>query len=167
MKRIRINKFLAYVLVLIFLVLIGYYLLGYVSSYIGWYGYNKGTYRVATSDIHESKERGVFVKELNFSVDSFSGSLGNFIPYIEKGFRYGKHSSKVTDSLVNTNYPYQLSFAYRPTYELTITIKKEDLVKFDSSNNVWGYLKSPYLKDTITLEIRGENIRNGIIKVWE
>ncbi|MBX3252492.1 MAG: hypothetical protein KF862_00015 [Chitinophagaceae bacterium] len=167
MRKTTIKMIGRYLAIIIFFAVAGYYLLGYISSYIGWYGYKKGTYRVSTLNINESKKRGVFVKELNFSIHNFNGSLESFSPYIEKGFKYGRHSSQVTDSLKNSEYPYQLSFPYRPTPQITVTIKKEDLIKFDSSDNVWGYLKYPFLKDTIILEIRGENVRNGTIKVWE
>ncbi len=85
---------------------VGYYILGFASSYIGWYGYKKWKYRVGTSSIEESRKRGVFEKELNFQVDSFAGSLGDFKPYIERGFRYGNHSSKETVPIANSLYPY-------------------------------------------------------------
>lgn len=60
----------------------GYFALGYLSSYVGWYGYRKWEHRKGTSNIDDAKKRSVFVKELKFEVDSFSGSLGDFRPYI-------------------------------------------------------------------------------------
>lgn len=103
---------------------------------------------------------------MNYRIDSFSGILTDFKPFIEKGFKWGYHSSKETVPLETTNYPYQLSFNSRPRQEITITIREDQLEKFDSSNAVWGYLKQPVLPDTVILEIRGENIQSGIIKVW-
>ena len=114
----------------------------------------------------ESKKRGVFVKELNYKIDSFNGVLESFHPYIEKGFKFGYHSSEDTRELTNSKYPYQLSFDSRPTEAITILIRPGDLKKFDSANLTRGYLIYPNLKDTIVLEIHGENIKSGIIKVW-
>lgn len=143
-----------------------YLAIGYSSSFFGWYGYKKWENRASTLSIEESKERGVFVKELDYKIDSFSGALKNFKPYIEKGFKYGYHSSKETRDLINSQYPYQLSFNYRPTENVTILIRSDELKKFDSSNNSWGYLKYPNLKDTIILDIGGDGIHSGNVKVW-
>lgn len=117
--------------------------LGYVSSLLGRYGYKKWKHRASTQSIEESKARGVFIREVHYRVDSFNGPLGKFKPYIEQGLRYGRHSSKQTMPLELTSYPYQLSFSYRPMGNVTILIKSEDLKKFDSANNSWGYLRSP------------------------
>lgn len=160
------KKLFKVLMVVILFFILGYFILGYTSTFIGWYGYKKWKNRASTLSIEESKKRGVFVMELNYKIDSFSGVLKNFRPYIEKGFRYGYRSSRETRELVNSQYPYQLSFNYRPTEKITILIKPEELKKFDSANNSWGYLKSPYLSDTIILDIGGENIRSGLIKVW-
>ena len=146
---------------------IGYFVLGYLSSYFGWYGYKKWQYRVATSDINESKKRGVFVKELHFQIDSFKGDVHNFLPYIERGFKYGHHSSDETVFLQNSNYPYQLSFNFQTSAKMGLFIKESELKKFDSSNINRGYLKDPDLRDTIVINIIGENIHSGIIKVWQ
>lgn len=144
----------------------GYFILGYISSFVGWYGYKKWRYRVATQSVSESQRRNVFVKSLHYRVDNFSGNLPDFQPYIEKGFKYGRHSSEETKELEKTNFPYQLSFNYRPTENITVFIRKTELEKFDSSNKSWGYLKEPMLNDTVTLEIHGEGISSGVIKVW-
>lgn len=146
---------------------LGFLALGYISSFVGWYGYKKWRYRVSTSDIENSKKRGVFVKELNYQIDSFSGTINNFKPYIEKGFKFGLHSSDETVPLKNTDFPYQLGFNNRPSNEIFISIRKDQLIKFDSANACWGYLKQPQLKDTIILIIDGENIHSGIVKVWQ
>ncbi|MEJ7740171.1 MAG: hypothetical protein WKF97_22345 [Chitinophagaceae bacterium] len=152
--------------IVLILFVLGYISLGYISSFFGWYGYKKWEHRAATLSIEESQKRGVFVLELHYKIDSFTGDLNNFRPYIEKGFKYGYHSSQETRQLTNSQYPYQLSFNYRPTQDITILIRPGELNKFDSANNSWGYLKSPYLKDTIILDIGGENISPGLIKVW-
>ena len=140
--------------------------LGYLSSYIGWYGYKKWTYRVGTSDINESKKREVFVNELNYQIEGYIGNSYAFTLYIEKGFKYGHNSSEVTVPLINTDYPYQISFSYIKGHDFGVVIPKEELAKFDSSNASWGYLKLPRLKDTITIKLFGENNRKGTIKIW-
>lgn len=160
-------KYLRLLLVGVVILVLVYFILGYASSYVGWYGYKKWKYRVATSDIDESKRRGVFVKELHFQIDSFSTTIEGFIPYIEKGFKYGRHSSEVTELLTNSNYPYQLSFNFRSSQKMGLMINEDQLMKFDSSGKVRGFLKQPFLKDTIVVQIIGEKIRSGIIKVWE
>lgn len=138
-----------------------------MSSYLGWYGYEKWMYRVGSDSIEEAKQRGVFVKELNFQVEGYSGELHGFTPFIEKGYRYGYHISEETVPLTNSNYPYQLSFQYKRNKGFGVLVIKDDLNKFDSSGAVWGYLKEPNLTDTITLEIGGEGISRGArIKVW-
>ncbi|MGI8637936.1 MAG: hypothetical protein ACR2KZ_21265, partial [Segetibacter sp.] len=86
--------------------------------------------------------------------------------YIERGFKYKRHSYKETQSLTKNNFPYQLSFNYKPNQNLTIFIRESELNKFDSSNANWGYLKKPELSDTIILGIGGENVKSGLIKVW-
>jgi hypothetical protein len=159
-----------YVLILVLTglacVALGYFALGYLSSYVGWYGYKKWECRRGTHDINESKKRGVFIRELQFKIDSFEGDIGGFRPYIERGFKYGLHSSKETIPLKNSNYPYQLSFNFKASSKLSFFIKDSELKKFDSANIVRGYLEHPYLKDTIEINLNGENIHSGIIKVW-
>ena len=135
-------KSMAYISIVLVILIVGYFILGYVSSYIGWYGYKKWTNRVSAQ------------------------SLDGFCPYIEKGFKYGYHSSKETRELKNTQFPYQLSFNHRPAPNITVLIRSEDLKKFDSTKSSWGYLRKPTLSDTIVLEIRGEGVQTGIIKVW-
>jgi hypothetical protein len=160
------RKTLKVIIFALLTIVAGYYILGYASSFVGWYGYQKWKYRVHTKSIADAKRRKVFVQALHYKVDSFSGSLGDFAPYIEKGFKYGYHSSEDTRALTNTQFPYQLSFNYRPTKDITVTIRHEDLKKFDSANSSWGFLRKPALNDTIILQIRGKDIRTGTIKVW-
>ncbi len=151
----------------IMVIVAGYFALGYLSSYVGWYGYKKWQYRVATTSIEDSKKRGVFVKELKFTVDSFSGSIGDFRPYIEKGFKYGHHSSEKTESLTGSNYPYQLSFNFNSSSKMGLLIRESELKKFDSFSMTKGYLKIPSLSDSIIVDIIGENIHSGIIKIYQ
>jgi len=160
------NKLFKLLLIVIIVCVSGYFIVGYFSSYIGWYGYKKWKYRVATADIQESKERGVFIKELHFQVDSFSGKLENFKPYIERGFKYGVHSSKETIPLVGSDFPYQLCFSIRTSEKIGLLIQKDQLQKFDSSGAIRGYLRDPKLNDTVIVNIVGKDIHSGVIKIW-
>lgn len=144
-----------------------YVILGYFSSYVGWEGYKKWQYRVTTSDIEESKRRGVFVRELSFEIENYPGTLENFKPYIERGFKYGRHSSEETTPLTGSAHPYQLSFNFRTSTEVGLLIPPEELKKFDSSNRTKGYLTSPNLRDTIIVNLVGEYGHSGIVKVWQ
>jgi hypothetical protein len=89
-------------------------------------------------------------------------------PYIEYGFRYGKKSFKETKVIENTKFPFQLSFNNKPAIKTTIRIRENQLLKFDSCDASWGFLKKAELPDTIILDINieGEKIQTGFIKVW-
>ena len=89
-----------------------------------------------------------------------------FKPYIEKVFRYGYHSMEDTRIDTYTKYPYNLSYERNKKDSVILNIFPEDKEKLDSSDAVWGYLKQPYLKDTIRIEIEGAAKQKGIIKVW-
>jgi hypothetical protein len=162
-KRIVFLKYFKIVM----LITAGLLALGILNSYFGWYAYEKWKYRVSTISIDDSKRRGVFIKELHFEIDSFPDTIENFHAYIERGFHYGHQSEDQTTPLLNSNYPYQLSFNFHATSKLGIYIRDSELKKFDSSNVNRGYLKSPNLKDTIIFYLGGENVSSGIIKVWE
>ncbi|RYE50676.1 MAG: hypothetical protein EOP48_19365 [Sphingobacteriales bacterium] len=161
------KKVIKYTIISIIILVAAYLFLGYFSSYVGWYGYEKWKYRVGSVDIAEAKQRGVFVKDLHFSVEGYSGDLYGFTPFISKGYRYGYHTSKETIALTDSKFPYDLSFQYKRNQKFGVLILKSELNKFDSSDSVWGYMEKPFLPDTIVLEIGGENIpKNARIKVW-
>ena len=128
-------------------------------------------YRVHSNNIEEAKIRNIFVKSLHYRVDSFQLKLDSIDPYIEMGFKFGRHTMNETNIIVGSKYPYQLSFNTKPkTWINNISIRRNELKKFDSSDGFccWGYLKEPHLKDTITLDIYSDSLKiNGIIKVWE
>jgi hypothetical protein len=144
-----------------------YFILGYLSSYVGWEGYKKWEYRVATAEMQESKRRGVFVKELNFVVEHYPDTLKDFKPYIERGFKYGRHSSEETTPLTGSGYRYQLSFNFKTSKNVGLLIMPDELKKFNSCDAATGYLASPRLKDTIIVNLVGEYGDSGIVKVWE
>lgn len=144
-----------------------YYGFGIFSSAVGWYGYQKWKYRVDTGDIEKSKQRKVFVKDLNYKIIDSSNLKGfHFRPYIEKGFRYGYHSMEETRIDTYTKYPYNLIYDRNKEDSIVLNIFPEDKEKMDSSDVVWGYLKQPYLKDTVRIKIEGMGKQKGIIKVW-
>ncbi len=143
-----------------------YFVVWFFSIYIGWYAREPWKYRMATKNIDDAKKRSVFIRKLNYKVVDFPDTITTFQPYIERGFKYGEHSFTETVPLENTDYPYQLSFNSTPKPGFGIFIRKDQLQKFDSSNASWGYLKHPFLPDTITLDIMGENVKSGLIKVW-
>ena len=138
----------------------------YISNYIGYYGsWRKRTF---STDIADSKRRGVFAKELNYKIDSSFGDIGNFRPFIEKGFYYGYHSINETRPLIGSEYPYQLYFQNNQYPDIQFFISDSDLIKFDSANLCWGYLRTPHLKDTVTLDIIWEKLnKRSTIKVWD
>jgi hypothetical protein len=145
-----------------------FYGFGYINSYLGWYSHNHYKHRKGSTDIQESKKRGVFVKELNYEIVGYPDDLNGFKPFIEKAFTWGYHSSEETVLWTNTKYPYRLMFNYRPTKEVTVFVSPEDVKKFDSTSGSWGFMKEPKVPDTIILTIGGENIPrdSAFIKVW-
>lgn len=130
---------------------------------------DKTKYRVGTRDIDDAVKRGVFVKQLKYSVIGDSNSvIPGFVPFIQRGYKYDPNSINETVLLKGSNYPYQLSFNPNPNNDIYIYITKSDLLKFDSTDAVWGYLSAPHLHDTILLDlIDTRSKKNKIIKVWE
>lgn len=158
-------------LILLLFIGLAVLILFYFSNKIGWYGYKKWEYRVQSKSIAESKQRNVFVKELNFMIDSTNLNKDfEFRPFIERGFKRGKHTSQETNPIKFSKFPFNFSYNQPKEGSIGIFIIKEDLNKFDSANLTWGYLREPYLKDTITLEIIGEDSIGtemyGKIKIW-
>ncbi len=83
--------------------------MGYLNSYIGYYGYNKHLYRRFSHTIEESKLRGVFVKEITFITEPDSLAIQHV--FIERGYRWGSSYKKTRDLDPNGRaaaYPYQV-----------------------------------------------------------
>jgi hypothetical protein len=155
------KKLAFYFLGFFLLIVIGFFALGYLSSWVGWYGYEKWKDRKYSDNISESKKRGVFVKELHYQIENHSGREFPFEVFLEKAYKYGRHTSEETVVEVNSNFPFQISFPYRPTDSIAIRVKEGQHAKFDSS----GFsFRQAQLSDTIVLEILGRDA--GIIKVW-
>lgn len=166
----EVSKLFASIIFAVIIVGIGYFIFMGISNYVGWYGYEKWKYRVGTDSIENSKKRNVFVKELNYKIiDGKNLNDFKFTPYIERAFRYGKHSSRETVIDKYTKFPYNLSYERNKNDSIALDIINKE--KLDSSNVVWGYLKNPSLKDTIIIKIEGAKDKNneeksGIIKIW-
>lgn len=157
------NQTIKYIFITVFILLIAFLGIGYLSSYIGWYGYKKWELRKHSNSINESITRNTFIKKLNYKIYDFDGIPFKFEPFIEKGFKWGHNTSEQTILLTESEFPYQLSYNYRPNKEITILMRDDQFKKFDSLG--WA-LTNPQLPDTIILKIGGEGIKSGIIKVW-
>jgi len=109
------KQIIKYLLIFFFILLIIYYGIGYLSSYVGWTAQEPWKYRKHSTSISESISRGMFVKKLNYRIDSFYEVPFKFEPFIEKGFKWGHHTSDETVPLNGSLFPYQLSYNYRPS----------------------------------------------------
>lgn len=157
------NKYFKIIILVFIMSFIIFWAIGYISSYIGWYGYEKWKDRKHSVSVEESISRNVFVKRMMYKIENYSGDHFEFEPFIERGFKWGHNTSKETILLTTSEFPYQLSYNYRPTKEITLLILEGQSYKFDSANR---YLKKPILSDTILLMIGGKNNTSGVIKVW-
>jgi hypothetical protein len=152
-------------LIVALIAVVAYFGFGYINSYFGWYSHQHWKQRKGSMDINDARKRGVFVKELDYKVEGYSGDLYGFKPFIEKAYTWGYHTSEQTVPWTNTNYPYQISFSYARSSNFGVLLTNEGDAQVDSSGR---YLKSPYLNDTMILEIGGEGVPRGArIKVWE
>lgn len=161
-------KKIFYTFILLFVILL---FLIIANTYFGWYGYKKWEPRRSTfGKVEESKNRGVFVKKISYKKEKKDNI--EFDLYIEKGFRYGIHSSSDTRIIEDSEYLYQLP---KP-----IDVLPDDIAfvilnstSFDSIFNHNILLEKPQIKDTIIIELRKfDTIRrkwNSInsIKAWE
>ena len=162
------KKILKPTLIIVLIILSIYYGFGYINSYFGWYSHEHYKYRKSSTDIADSKRRVVFIKELNYKVEGYSGNLYGFKPFIEKAYTWGYNTSEETKPWTNTIYPYQVAFSYQSSSNFGVLATDETHSKFDSSIASLIYLKQPKLTDTIVLEIAGEHVPKGaLIKVFE
>ena len=132
--------------------------LSLINNYFGWYAYKKWTHRGGTTSISESKQRNVFIKQLEYKITD-SENLYNFKfkPYFEKGFKYGVHTSDETRVIKFSSFPINLSFERNKNDSISLNIINKE--KADSSDVVWTFFKNPKLKDTIRIEIDGARIK--------
>lgn len=117
-----------------------------------------------------SKSRNVFVKTLHYKiVEAENLHDFKFTPYLEKGFKFGLHTSEETNIVMNSQFPFNLSYDRNKKDSIALNIL--NMEKADSSDVVWAYFKKPKLNDTIIIEIDGAENKNGKfisgkIKVW-
>jgi hypothetical protein len=156
-------KYLIISIVGLLIVILGFMAL---NTYFGWYAYEHWKYRKASTNLQESIKRGVFVRSLQYKIIGTDSIPFKFEPFIEKAFTWGFYTSDSTVAWKNTNYPYQFKYQKQPYYGAGIFMEQSEREKFDSSNYSWGYLKYPYLKDTITLIFSDSTRKKTIIKVW-
>lgn len=162
-KKINRKGFIIIISLVVFICII----LIYLSSAIGWYGYEKWKHRRSSfGNKTESIQRKVFVKELQYSSNV---KLDSFNIYVEKGFKYGYHNENDTRLIEKGNFPYQISFT--ETVGLNIinyyVLNKE---KYDSISGTTIYLKNKYLSDTLLIGINKYTTKwdsIGYIKVWD
>ena len=149
-------------------------------------GYKVGGQRGYSKSVEESKERGVFVKELSYKIIPDTLQLDREVVFfIEEGFRYGSGSIFVTDTLIDKTYPYQLIFSrcrracrtfkscnYNCDTErnstkdtiVSISLEKNSAERLELANN--------FIRDTITYDILYNIFPSykvdtiGKIKVW-
>lgn len=142
----------------------------YLWSFLGGISYKVGNQRGYSKSLIESKNRGVFVKELSYKFVPNQLKIQGFSVYIEKGFRYGENNIYETNNLEKDEYPYQLTFNYKKD------IKELNDTVVSYQNDIYslqGYqsLKAVNLEDTLILNITYyrdlfEVDSLGVIKVW-
>jgi len=138
-----------------------------ISNFVGWNGYKMWENRSKTNTIVDSKKRKVFVKELNYKIlDSTNLGEFHFKPYLERGYRVGRYSYHETKIITNTDYPYNICFERNLKNSIAVYYSDNSKKKLDSFDGYWGYLKNPYIKDTLYLILDGEKIDQKRIKIW-
>ncbi|WP_336518614.1 hypothetical protein [Pollutibacter soli] len=148
------------------IIICSYLTIGYASSYIGWYGYKKWQHRKRSASILESKERNVFLTQLRYSVEG-DIKMNNLEVYMEKGFYYGKHTSKVTDTSHRENFPYQITFRNPDDKRLFIFIPEEEFSRYDSCASHSIFLKIQEFTDTLELHVLDSAGTSATIKAWK
>lgn len=96
-------------------VIVLYMGIGYVNSYVGYYGYEKDKYRRFSKSKEESLNRKVFIKNLNYSIDSVN--IDNI--FLERAYKWGSSSQETyplteKDTFKNNNPldPYQIVISF-------------------------------------------------------
>jgi len=153
------KSFIKYLFIISLLLIIFYFLVGYVSSYIGYFVYNKHNIRRYTSSLIESKERNVFVKKLNYSICN-DIEIKNV--FIEKGFRWGSSDKKTKVFKDSLNFPYQIIFDYKEKQGkyLVYIPDNRKLIKNKSINDTLQF--KIYLRD-----FDNKLVKEVFIKIWE
>jgi hypothetical protein len=168
------RKLLIITTFILFLGILLYLGLGYFSSYVGYYGYNKDKIRRFSESIKESESRAMFIKSLNFSVypDSFIINSA----FIEKGYKWGSSSNETRE--LNQKDTVEGNWIDMP-YQVVVSFPNEQfngIIRLGSMNTQLYYkpyfpLKVQSIKDTVYFHLiysshSGKGF-GGIVKVWE
>jgi hypothetical protein len=160
-----VKRLLIPVASLVILSLTAFIFLGYLSSSIGYYGYNKDKYRRYSRSKKESLQREVFIKELNFEVESVNVDA----VFIEKAFKWGD-SSKETELLKLSDTVYEENYPNSP-YQIIIDYQKvqKNYNVFIPDNSI--VLNKSSLEDTIKTEVyirdsRHNLLKKEVLKIW-
>lgn len=156
-------------IVLIISIIIILLFLGYLNSYVGYYGYNKDTIRRYSKSLSESKERETFIKEVNFLVEPDTLEIKEV--FIEKGFYWGSSSEETrflneNDTIESNqaNLQYQVVGTYDKVQE------NGEMAVFSGGDYNKYSPHIPIVKteinDTLTFKVILNNKYSGVIKVW-
>ncbi|MCB9234794.1 MAG: hypothetical protein H6581_24285 [Bacteroidia bacterium] len=152
MKFSNPKKALLPFLVLLAICLIVYFSLGYLNSYLGYYGYDKDQFRRFSASKKESLERGVFVRDLAYHDKS---KIVREV-FIEKGFKWG-NSSRTTRDLAPADslhgcfpfLPFQVVIAFNKRNKDSLFFIPESIIYIPDSILPETLLKDIYVRDTL------------------
>lgn len=152
-------KLIKYLFLIGFIIVVIYFLLGYLNSYVGYYGYNKHKVRRYSSSLIESKQRNVFVRKLSYSLSN-DIKINNV--FIEKGFRWGSSDEETLEYNDSSKLNYQIIFDYKE--------KQGKYLIYIPKNR--KLLKTDRIIDTIQFKIfvrdyKNQLLKEDIIKVWQ
>ncbi|MFV0531151.1 MAG: hypothetical protein ACK5MD_06900 [Flavobacteriales bacterium] len=154
MKKIKKRHLYGGIGIVIVLLFTGYFALGYLNSYIGYYGYNKHKYRRYSQTRQESVDRDVFIKDLLYKLESADTNIIINNVFIERGYRWGssnRKTKKLTKDTLNLNSYvymdklYQISVAYSDKKGRNVWIRPKK--EFYSDINYFP-IKETYIKDS-------------------
>ena len=177
MKKVKLIGIIAFCLIVIYFMFTG--LMSKLT-------YTVGSERGYSLSLQESKQRGIFIRELNYQVIPDNLNINSdYVFYIEKGFSYGENSALDTDPLAKEEqqFPYQVIFGcIKPCKkyggcdfdcdtkkyvrkDTMIILKKDNNTNFKKENfkkHKYLQLKERLLssRDTLIYDIIVDNIKN-------
>lgn len=166
---------LKYLLIFVLIIIIIYY--GIIISTLltmgSWRGHDYWKYRTSSySNREQSIEKKVFIKDLKFETNI--KYLDQPI-YIEKGWKYSKDRKIGIDTILKSQYPYQISLPVEiiVSDSLSIEVFNTDISNDSiehrfSEKGVSNFcLKTPTINDTIQFIIYSKKDSIGYIKIWD
>jgi hypothetical protein len=151
--------------------------------YIGYIGYNQHKYRRFSQTVEESKQRNVFITDINFQVDSIK--VDNV--FIERAYKWGWRYEDVTVLLEETDtfnaqseFPYQIIILFDEVQNKNIIAVNIEELPYKTNSNKTIYvndyrnrvlIKNTDFKDTLyyNVFIRDSvyNLKGtDVLKVW-